>query len=183
MAVIPLTPLDGTIRKGLYINCSKYRNLSGVSVCLDRLLCLPVAHAGSWMLRTQPKSLPQGGSILKKLAIVVSVVCVAMVSCGVMLAALATLGESVNSSSSGLGSIPTTGFRSIDESVKDNVGMTAPRPDDLEIRRACNFLRNANWDYMRMGMKSNVDGRSIMIAAAITGYASGDRLVDYCNSR
>ena len=77
--------------------------------------------------------------------------------------------------------MPTFGA-GIDESVKDNVGMMGPRPTDAEIRRACQALRNARWDYMSMDMMS-VDMRSMSIAASITLFASGNELVNYCNSK
>ncbi len=70
---------------------------------------------------------------------------------------------------------------SIDASVKENVGMMGPRPTDAEIRRACDALRRAGWDYMALGM--GTDMRSMSIAASITMFASGDELVAYCNSK
>ena len=72
-------------------------------------------------------------------------------------------------------------FGGIDSSVKTNVGMMGPRPTDGEIRRACDALRRAGWNYMSLDF--DTDSRSMMIAASITTFASGDRLVDYCNSK
>ncbi len=99
---------------------------------------------------------------------------------------LAAFGAAISDVSDDLDSrdyiLPTfSGFGSIDESVKDNVGMMGPRPTDAEIRRACQALRNAGWDYMSMGM--GADMRSTTIAASMTMFASGEELVNYCNSK
>lgn len=72
-------------------------------------------------------------------------------------------------------------FGDIDVSVKDNVGVMAPRPTDEEIGIACQALKNADWSYMSLGM--GTDGRSMMIAASITTFASGRQLVGYCESK
>ena len=70
---------------------------------------------------------------------------------------------------------------SIDRSVKNNVGMMGPRPTDAEIRSACTALRNAGWSYLDTSLQTS--NRSLVIAAAITTYASGDALREYCNSK
>ena len=70
---------------------------------------------------------------------------------------------------------------SIDKAVKDSIEMTAPRPTDEEIGLACQALHRTGWDYMSMGMRTS--GRSMSIAAAITMYASGEQLVNYCKSK
>ncbi len=67
----------------------------------------------------------------------------------------------------------------IDRNVKDLVAAQGPRPSDQEISKACDALREAGWEYLSIGM---TDGRTMIIAASITAYASGDRLVNYCNS-
>ena len=72
-------------------------------------------------------------------------------------------------------------FGDIDESVKNNVGVMAPRPTDGEIELACQALQNANWNYMSLGM--GTDGRSMMIASSITTFASGEQLVGYCEGK
>ena len=72
-------------------------------------------------------------------------------------------------------------YGSIDQSVKDNVGAMAPRPTDGEIAQACQALRNAGWEYM--ALNPNTDARSIMIAASITLFASGDQLSGYCQEK
>ena len=74
-----------------------------------------------------------------------------------------------------------SGLGSIDQSVKDNVGMMAPRPTDGEIGLACQALQDANWDYMSLGM--GTDMRSMSIAASITTFASGEQLTGYCQSK
>ena len=79
------------------------------------------------------------------------------------------------------GNYTVPAFGGIDESVKDNVGVLGPRPTDGEIRRACNALRNAGWEFMSLGLST--DARSMMIAASITTFASGDELVKYCTSK
>ena len=107
--------------------------------------------------------------------------CVALVIVIVWLAAAgAVISDLDDDWTPGSNTIPTFGS-SVDESVKDNVGMMGPRPTDTEIRRACQALRNAGWSYMSLGM--GTDSRSLMIAASITTFASGDELVNYCNSR
>ena len=80
-----------------------------------------------------------------------------------------------------LPTIPPFDGTSIDAAVKDNVGMMGPHPTDEEIGPACQALHRAQWDYMSMGMRTS--GRTTSIAAAITMYASGDQLVDYCKSK
>ena len=77
------------------------------------------------------------------------------------------------------GTMPRIG--SLDNAVKDNVGMMGPRPSDGEIRRACGALRSAGWDYYSIGM--GTDSRSLMIAASITTFSSGSELVNYCDSK
>ena len=72
-------------------------------------------------------------------------------------------------------------FGDIDESVKDNVGVMAPRPTDEEIGIACQALHDAGWNYTSLGMGAS--GRSMMIAASITTFASGEQLVGYCESK
>ena len=82
--------------------------------------------------------------------------------------------------------LPTTSqFDSINYSLKENVGMTGPVPTDGEIRRACDALRNAGWDYWSMSQNwgSGTSTRSVMIAASLTMFASGSELVNYCNSK
>lgn len=76
-------------------------------------------------------------------------------------------------------------FDSIDYSVKENVGMWGPVPTDGEIRRACQALQNAAWDYWSMSQNwgSGTSMRSVMIAASLTMFASRSELVDYCNSK
>ena len=97
--------------------------------------------------------------------------CVTIIAVGV--------NDAVEDIESGDYTIPA--FGSIDQSVKDNVGMMGPRPSDNEIRRACQALRRSGWDYMSLGMTT--DARSMMIAASITTFASGERLRNYCNSK
>ena len=80
-----------------------------------------------------------------------------------------------------LSAIPTFSGESIDQAVKDNVGTMAPRPTDEEIGLACQALHNAKWDYMSLGFRTNQ--RTVSIAAAITMYASGEQLVNYCKSK
>ena len=87
----------------------------------------------------------------------------------------------IASDSGSLPTIPPFDGTSIDEAVKDNVGMMAPRPTDEEIGLACQALHRAGWDYMSMGMRTS--GRTTSIAAAITMYASGEQLVNYCKSK
>ena len=72
-------------------------------------------------------------------------------------------------------------YGSIDQSVKDNVGAMGPRPTDGEIAQACQALRNAGWEYM--ALNPNTDGRSTIIAASITLFASGDQLSGYCQEK
>ena len=89
--------------------------------------------------------------------------------------------ESSDSTSPSSGDYTFPRYGSIDESVKDNVGMIGPRPTDGEIRRACQALRNVGWEYMSLGM--GTDMRSMTIAASLTTFASGEELVGYCNSK
>ena len=96
-------------------------------------------------------------------------------------AAGAVVSEFSGNSDRGDGNITVPAFGGIDRSVKDNVGMIGPRPSNNEIRRACQALRRSGWDYMSLGMTT--DARSMMIAASITTFASGERLRDYCNSK
>ena len=68
--------------------------------------------------------------------------------------------------------------RSVDQSVRALVAMQGPSPSDEEISQACDALRKAGWEYMGIGSTNN---RTMMIAASITTFASGDRVADYCN--
>ena len=82
--------------------------------------------------------------------------------------------------------LPTTSpFDSIDYILKENVGMMGPVPTDGEIRRACQALERAGWDYWSMAQNwgSGTSMRSVMIAASLTMFASGSELVNYCNSK
>ena len=76
-------------------------------------------------------------------------------------------------------------FGSIDYSLKENMGMMGPVPTDGEIRRACQALQNAGWDYWSMSQNwgSGTSTRSVMVAASLTMFASGSELVNYCNSK
>ena len=89
-----------------------------------------------------------------------------------------TINEVTEGGSSSSVTVPT--FGSLDSSIKNNVAALGSRPTDSEIRLACEALEEADWDYFAMDFSSN---RTVSIAAAITTYASGDRLVDYCKSK
>ena len=98
---------------------------------------------------------------------------------------LAALGSAVSEVESELGSniftAPSLGG-GIDQSVKNSVGMMGPRPTDAEIRSACTALRNAGWDYYATS-NLNQSNRTLTISAALTTYASGSALREYCNSK
>lgn len=76
---------------------------------------------------------------------------------------------------------PGNAIDEIDESVKNNVAVSGPRPTDEEIRLACAALRRAGWEYMGIDILGS-GLRTTTIAAAINAYTSGSRMVDYCSS-
>lgn len=126
--------------------------------------------------REQGTGMAVAGIATNTVALVVVIVWLVAVG-----AAVSEVSESMGSGSdTSLPSVPA--FGGIDKSVKDNVAFTGSRPTDEEIRLACGALRKAGWDYMSIDPLAT-GTRSMMIAAAINTYASGSRLVDYCNSK
>ena len=103
-----------------------------------------------------------------------------LVACGTSTATGAPE-SSAPTSFEALPTIPPFDGTSIDASVKENVGMMAPYPTDEEIGLACIALERAGWEYMSMGIRTS--GRTTSIAAAITTFASGEQLVNYCKSK
>lgn len=80
-----------------------------------------------------------------------------------------------------LPTIPPFDSTSIDAAVKDNVEMMAPRPTNEEIGLACLALHRSGWDYLSIDIRTS--GRTTSIAAAITTFASGSQLVNYCEGK
>ena len=134
---------------------------------------LPLSIVGFVRNRKQGQAtgMPIAGIATNAVALVIVIVW--------LLVAGAALSGISNDIESGDFTVPSYG--SIDRSVKDNVGMMGPRPTDGEIRRACQALRNAGWEYMSLGM--GTDMRSMTIAASMTTFASGEELINYCNSK
>ena len=80
-----------------------------------------------------------------------------------------------------LPTVPPFDGTSIDVAVKDMIGMLGPRPTDEEVGIACHALYRARWDYWSMGHRTS--SRTTSIAAAITRFASGEQLVNYCKGK
>ena len=70
----------------------------------------------------------------------------------------------------------------IEDSVKALVGLDGPVPTDDELSLACQTLQKANWDYWAASA-TQLSNRILTIAGAITTYASGNSLVDYCTAK
>ena len=142
---------------------------------------LPLAIVG--FLRNRKAGLGTGmaiaGIATNAVALLIVIIWLAVV--GAVLSEFSHEIDTENGASFGTGDITVPAFGGIDRSVKDNVGMMGARPTDGEIRRACQALHSAGWNYMSMGM--NTDMRSTMIAASITMFASGQELLDYCDGK
>ena len=157
--------------------------VSGVLALIDfvKLLTMDDAQFDSLYNGASPtEEAPRTGTSNTWKIVAGAAIGVVVLFVGCMTIVVVGVNDAVEDMESGDYTIPTFGV-GIDESVKDNVGMMGPRPTDAEIRRACQALRNAGWDYMSLGM--GTDMRSMSIAASITMFASGQELVKYCNSK
>ena len=95
--------------------------------------------------------------------------------------------ESTHSTTPELAVTPTptqspTPTNEIDNYVKWVVGFDGPEPTDDELSLACQALQEGNWDYWSAPILE-LSNRTLMIVGAITTYASGNSLVEYCISK